>query len=411
MADYYPLLMRALDGLPDPAPEARRRVYERARAALIAQLRSLNPPVAEAEILRECLSLDDAVQRIEQTYAEMHAPAPEHPPYNPDEQEYSYAYVDHGPVPVEEPHRQWDEASPDDLQIQDHATQPQPESVAAERRGGRPRVVVQPPTARKGARKRGVILFTTILCVVAVIAGLALWLKHKEASQSEDARPPVETTQQTPTDAPPKTTESVNGGVVPPVSTSTQHNSPGFFQEAKLIEQMVMPPPNNIKIIDGGASWKLDAVSVGEGKPLETVIRGHAEFPEAKFAVDLVIRRNTDSTLPATHTITISVSGESSHETRAVKTFGALTVKDQPNALSPPLRGVMMPLTETASLLALYNTPQDSKANMELLRTRDWFDLPLTYMSNQNALVVFEKGTEGRRVFDEAFRDWSAASR
>lgn len=40
MADYYPLIARAIAGLDPSAPgESRRALYERARAALIAQLR------------------------------------------------------------------------------------------------------------------------------------------------------------------------------------------------------------------------------------------------------------------------------------------------------------------------------------------------------------------------------------
>ena len=39
MADYYPLIARAIAGLDPSAPgESRRALYERARAALIAQL-------------------------------------------------------------------------------------------------------------------------------------------------------------------------------------------------------------------------------------------------------------------------------------------------------------------------------------------------------------------------------------
>ena len=53
MADYYPLIARAVEGI----PEARRRsggaVYERARTALMQQLRSLDPPLSEADIERE----------------------------------------------------------------------------------------------------------------------------------------------------------------------------------------------------------------------------------------------------------------------------------------------------------------------------------------------------------------------
>src|SRR3954468_8273883 len=66
MADYYPLIARAIAGLdPSPPGEARRALYERARAALIGQLRSLQPPLTESEITRGRLSLEKGVRKVE----------------------------------------------------------------------------------------------------------------------------------------------------------------------------------------------------------------------------------------------------------------------------------------------------------------------------------------------------------
>src|SRR6266516_5743938 len=71
MADYYPLIARAISGLDPSAPGASRRaLYERARAALIAQLRSVQPPLSESEITRERLSLEEAVRKVESEAAQ-----------------------------------------------------------------------------------------------------------------------------------------------------------------------------------------------------------------------------------------------------------------------------------------------------------------------------------------------------
>src|SRR5450755_2516096 len=71
MADYYPLIARAIAGLDPSAPgESRRALYERARAALIAQLRSVEPPLSESEITRERLSLEEAVRTVESEAAQ-----------------------------------------------------------------------------------------------------------------------------------------------------------------------------------------------------------------------------------------------------------------------------------------------------------------------------------------------------
>jgi len=65
LADYYPLIDRAISGLETNTGENRRLLYERARSALVAQLRGVDPPLDEAEITRERLALEDAIRRIE----------------------------------------------------------------------------------------------------------------------------------------------------------------------------------------------------------------------------------------------------------------------------------------------------------------------------------------------------------
>ncbi|MGA7385524.1 MAG: hypothetical protein WBW81_12775, partial [Methylocella sp.] len=65
MADYYPLLAKAVAGLPEPTAEARHAIYERARGALFGQLRNLDPPVPEEVIAREAQALEVAVAQLE----------------------------------------------------------------------------------------------------------------------------------------------------------------------------------------------------------------------------------------------------------------------------------------------------------------------------------------------------------
>ena len=65
MADYYPLIARAIAGLDQCPGDSRRALYERARTALIAQLRSVDPPLSESDITRERLSLEEAIRKVE----------------------------------------------------------------------------------------------------------------------------------------------------------------------------------------------------------------------------------------------------------------------------------------------------------------------------------------------------------
>jgi len=65
MAEYYPLILRAVAGLDPNTPELRRQVYERARAALTARLQGLAPPLSGAERMKARLALEEAFRTVE----------------------------------------------------------------------------------------------------------------------------------------------------------------------------------------------------------------------------------------------------------------------------------------------------------------------------------------------------------
>src|SRR5512144_331885 len=65
MADYYPLISRAVSGLEKNTGENRRALYDRARAALVSQLRGVEPALDEPDITRERLALEEAIRKVE----------------------------------------------------------------------------------------------------------------------------------------------------------------------------------------------------------------------------------------------------------------------------------------------------------------------------------------------------------
>src|SRR5215471_1780535 len=65
MADYYPLIARAVAGLEKNTGEGRRVLYERARQALVTQLRGVTPVLSESDVTRERLALEEAIRRVE----------------------------------------------------------------------------------------------------------------------------------------------------------------------------------------------------------------------------------------------------------------------------------------------------------------------------------------------------------
>lgn len=73
MADYYPVLARAVCGLPSNDAQARRELYARARAIVGEQLRCGGRDTA-VEVLREQAALEAAIGRIEAEARSSHMP-------------------------------------------------------------------------------------------------------------------------------------------------------------------------------------------------------------------------------------------------------------------------------------------------------------------------------------------------
>src|SRR3712207_3151916 len=70
MADYKELLRRAINALPENNGAARRAVYEKARSALVAHLRAINPPLPAKDTTNHRLQLEDCIRQVEQETSE-----------------------------------------------------------------------------------------------------------------------------------------------------------------------------------------------------------------------------------------------------------------------------------------------------------------------------------------------------
>src|SRR4051812_15006602 len=59
------------------------------------------------------------------------------------------------------------------------------------------------------------------------------------------------------------------------------------------------------KRVTGSAIWQTEPISPGPGQPPEPAIRVDVEIPERNLTIIISIRRNSDLTLPASHTFEI----------------------------------------------------------------------------------------------------------
>jgi hypothetical protein len=378
MADYYPLIFRAVEGLADTSPETRRAVYERARTALVAQLRTLDPPLSERDIERERASLDDAIGRVEADFATV-APG------------FTDMQAALGAALAGRP-------KSDRTGAASYAEQ-QPEPEGAER----PRVESRPhPGIKTGSRGRTMVLGTVLALVIAAIAGLAFWQRDKPENLA-----PTSNVAHAPQPAPDtsKSNERVGGPAAPVAATPSARPDVGVAQRAVFYEEDTAAP-STPKAQTGRVVWRLEDVNAGQGQPLEKAVTATVEIPDAGLSMKLLLRRNLDATLPASHTVELSFTTKAGDSGRVIRDAGLLQFKDEEAARGTPVAGLPVPVRENLFLIGLSNLASDVERNTELLIRRNWIDLPVRMASGQRAILSFEKGSSGEQVLTRAFGLW-----
>ena len=187
--------------------------------------------------------------------------------------------------------------------------------------------------------------------------------------------------------------------------------SPGAVvaaQRAALFEEN-KADPQSPRMIPGSAVWRLEALPSGQDQSPETVVRSVVEIPEAGLQLDLVVRRNLDQVLPASHIIELTFT-TSNDPGRTVREVGILQLKTDETGRGTPLAGLPVPVKENVFLIGLSNVPRDIEGNTDLLLQRSWFDLPIHFGSGLRAILQVEKGTSGEEALKVAFREWNVQS-
>ena len=126
------------------------------------------------------------------------------------------------------------------------------------------------------------------------------------------------------------------------------------------------------------------------------------DVPDRGLKMRLTIHKNTDKTLPASHLIEVVVDTTAAFPGKSITSIPRLVLKPSEDARGQPLIGATAKVADGFFWIALSALPADVESNMQLLKERDWIDLPLVYETGQRAILTFEKGTPGDRVLAQA---------
>jgi hypothetical protein len=541
MADYYPLIARAIAGLDPSAPgESRRALYERARAALIAQLRSVEPPLSESEITRERLSLEEAVRKVEseaaqrardatrsgggdtarsgaragdafrantrpaarpgETSAPSSAPpfagppptsspaARPRPPVPPSRNERpplgqegqrnlraDQSTPSPRPPPVPMPdaplpptrermgvaRRGPDNNAPqapgmrgfrdiaadaDDLgraaaqatrsarKTYANVPSPSPEfdrlEPSMENRGADPDAPYSydesvqeaehyaPPQAprsrvsqdrdrdlKKRPRAATAFPFKSAIAVgiVLILVGAGILMgKQVITTVSGLFKPSTQVADTAPKDnSAPPAKPKIPDRVGQPSSTD---------QAAPVAQRVVLydedPADPKGKQYVGTVVWRTEPIKGSTGQPADIAVRADIDIPDRKFKMTMSFRRNTDTSLPASHTAELTFILPPDFAGGGVSNVPGILMKSNEQARGTPLAGLAVKVTDGFFLVGLSNVDADRSRNIQLLKERSWFDVPLVYVNQRRAIIAIEKGPPGERAFNDAFAAW-----
>ena len=157
----------------------------------------------------------------------------------------------------------------------------------------------------------------------------------------------------------------------------------------------------------GSAVWRTEAVTPGTGKPPEVAVRADIEIPERKISITWTLRRDSESNGSTSHTIEIMFKLPPDFPSGGIFNVPGIWMKQAEQTQGTALAGLAVKVTTGYFLIGLSNAPADRERNIQLLKERPWFDIPIVYTNNRRAILAMEKGTPGERAFAQAFAAWA----
>jgi hypothetical protein len=175
-------------------------------------------------------------------------------------------------------------------------------------------------------------------------------------------------------------------------------------QRAILYEET--PDQKGGTAFQGSIVWRTEPAA---SNAAETVLRGDISVPDRDITVSFLMQRNTDPTLPASHTVDVQFTLPQDFPNGGIGSVPGILFKPSEEAGGSALSGLSVKVTNNFFLVGLSAAPKDLAENLKAIRERGWIDVPLLYDNGRRAVLTLEKGVPGERAFEEALAAWSNA--
>lgn len=192
------------------------------------------------------------------------------------------------------------------------------------------------------------------------------------------------------------------GAAAQPAAPAAASGEKIFLYEEKIGQ-------SSLTSIAGTVTWSLQSEAGDDGKP-QPVVQGRITVPERGMTALITFKRNTDASLPASHLVEFVFSLPPNFEGGSIESVQRISMKQSEQDRGDPLVAVPAKITPDFHMIALNDFPDARARNMELLKSRNWMDVPIIYGTGRRALLTLQKGPEGIKAFDEAIKEWAALS-
>lgn len=212
----------------------------------------------------------------------------------------------------------------------------------------------------------------------------------------------TETAQQTPAG---NGTATTTGEQVP--AATSEQPAAGVSQKMFLYEERL--GQTSPTAIEGTVAWSSAEESPGGDAKPEPVVRAQINVPSKGLTALITFRRNADKSLPASHIVELVFSLPENFEGGGIESVQRVAMKRTEQDRGDALIAVPAKITDDFHMIALNDFPEAIAKNTELMRTRSWIDIPITYRNGRRALLTLDKGAAGTEAFDKVMKAWAAA--
>jgi hypothetical protein len=141
-------------------------------------------------------------------------------------------------------------------------------------------------------------------------------------------------------------------------------------------------------------------------RPATVEVEAEADIPDLKLHATMTLKKNTDPTLQATHTIDLKFSFGDGAPITGFKDVGLPQMRKLGSKAAETVNSVKVKISDVYFEFALSTGDKDTEYNFDMIRTRTRLDFPLLLNDDRIAKLVFQKSSNGDAIIAKAFETW-----